>query len=89
MYAHPAIQEACVIGVEDAYRGESVKAFVVLKSAAAGTVSEQDVVAWCRENMAAYKVPHVVEFREALPKSGAGKLMWRTLQDEERARHGA
>jgi fatty-acyl-CoA synthase len=88
MYAHPAIQEACVIGVEDAYRGESVKAFVVLKPAALGTVSEQDIVAWCRENMAAYKVPHVVEFRDALPKSGAGKLMWRTLQDEERARHG-
>jgi fatty-acyl-CoA synthase len=86
MYAHPAIQEACVIGVADAYRGETVKAFVVLKPASRGRVGEADIVAWCRENMAAYKAPQFVEFRDSLPKSGAGKLMWRHLQEEERAK---
>jgi fatty-acyl-CoA synthase len=89
MYAHPAIQEACVIGIEDPYRGESVKAFVVLKPASRGGVTDAEIIAWCRANMAAYKVPQQIEFRDALPKSGAGKLLWRVLQDEEQARHGA
>jgi fatty-acyl-CoA synthase len=84
MYAHPDIQEACVIGVNDAYRGETVKAFVVLKAASKGNVQEADIIGWCKANMAAYKVPQIVEFRDSLPKSGAGKLMWRQLQDEER-----
>ncbi|MEP7083248.1 MAG: long-chain fatty acid--CoA ligase [Betaproteobacteria bacterium] len=88
MYAHPAIHEACVIGVTDPYRGETVKAFVVLKPAAKGTVSEQQVIAWCKDNMAAFKAPQIVEFRDALPKSGTGKLMWRELQDEERRKAG-
>ena len=83
MYAHPAIQEACVIGVSDAYRGETVKAFVVLKAASRGNVSEADIIDWCKANMAAYKAPQFVEFRESLPKSAAGKLMWRTLQESE------
>ncbi|MEO7762034.1 MAG: AMP-binding protein, partial [Casimicrobiaceae bacterium] len=83
MYAHPAIQEACVIGVNDAYRGESVKAFVVLKAPARGTVTEAQIVAWCKASMAAYKAPKYVEFRDSLPKSAAGKLMWRTLQEQE------
>ena len=86
MYAHPAIQEACVIGVSDAYRGETVKAFVVLKAASRGAVREDEIVAWCKASMAAYKAPQIVEFRDSLPKSGAGKLMWRQLQDEERNR---
>ena len=86
MYSHPAIQEACVIGVSDAYRGESVKAFVVVRASHRGQVSEADVVAWCRANMAVYKAPAIVEFRDSLPKSGAGKLLWRELQDEERQR---
>ena len=86
MYAHPEIQEACVVGVPDPYRGESVKAFVVLKPAGRGVIQEADVIGWCKANMAAYKVPQSVEFRDSLPRSGAGKLMWRQLQDEERAR---
>ena len=48
-----------------------------------GQVSEQDIVAWCRDNMAVYKAPRVVQFVEALPKSGSGKVMWRTLQEAE------
>ena len=75
-----------MIGVADPYRGESVKAFVVLKAASRGTVQASDIIGWCKANMAAYKVPQSVEFRDTLPKSGAGKLMWRQLQDEERAR---
>ena len=83
MYRHPAIQEACVISTPDSYRGESVKAVVVLRSTHKDLVTEQGIVDWCRENMAVYKVPRVVQFAEALPKSGAGKVMWRTLQEAE------
>lgn len=83
MYQHPAIAEACVIATHDAYRGESVKAVVVLRETAVGSVSEADIVAWCREHMAVYKAPRVVQFASSLPKSGSGKLMWRTLQEAE------
>lgn len=86
MFRHPAIQEACVISTRDSYRGESVKAVVVLRASHRGQVTEQDIVAWCRDNMAVYKVPRVVEFAEALPKSGSGKVMWRALQEAEQAR---
>jgi len=83
MFRHPAIQEACVIGFKDAYRGESVKAVVVLRASHQGQVSEQDIIDWCREHMAAYKVPRVVQFVPSLPKSGTGKVMWRALQEAE------
>jgi fatty-acyl-CoA synthase len=83
MFRHPAIQEACVIPTQDAYRGESVKAVVVLRTAQRGQVSEQDIIDWCRDNMAVYKVPRVVQFVDALPKSGSGKVMWRLLQEAE------
>lgn len=83
MFRHPAIQEACVISTHDAYRGESVKAVVVLRAAARGTVSEEDIINWCKEHMAAYKYPRVVQFVEVLPKSGSGKVMWRSLQEAE------
>jgi fatty-acyl-CoA synthase len=83
MYRHPAIQEACIISTPDSYRGESVKAVVVLRSTHKDLVTEQSIVDWCRENMAVYKVPRVVQFVDALPKSGAGKVMWRILQESE------
>ena len=86
MFRHPAIQEACIIATQDAYRGESVKAMVVLRATHKGQVSAQDIIAWCRENMAVYKVPREVAFMDALPKSGAGKVMWRLLQEQERER---
>jgi fatty-acyl-CoA synthase len=84
MFRHPAIQEACIISAKDAYRGETVKAVVVLRASHRGRVSEQDIIGWCRENMAVYKVPRIVQFADALPKSGSGKVMWRTLQEAER-----
>ena len=85
MYEHPAIHEACVIAVPDGRRGESVKALVVLKPQERGRVGEEDVVAWCRERMAVYKAPRVVEFLDSLPKSGTGKILWRELQEAHRA----
>ncbi|BEP51529.1 MULTISPECIES: long-chain-fatty-acid--CoA ligase [Variovorax] len=85
MYEHPAIHEACVIAVPDGRRGESVKALVVLKPQERGRVAEEDIVAWCRERMAVYKAPRVVEFLESLPKSGTGKILWRELQEAHRA----
>jgi fatty-acyl-CoA synthase len=83
MYRHPAIQEACIIATQDSYRGESVKAVVVLRSTHQDLVTEQDIMDWCRENMAVYKVPRQVQFVQTLPKSGTGKVMWRTLQEAE------
>ena len=85
MFRHPAIQEACVISAKDSYRGETVKAVVVLRASHKGQVSEQDIIDWCRENMAVYKVPRIVQFADALPKSGSGKVMWRALQEAEGA----
>jgi fatty-acyl-CoA synthase len=85
MYQHPAILEACVIGSKDAHRGETVKAVIVPRADWRGRIDAQTIIDWCRENMAAYKCPRIVEFVEALPKSGAGKIMWRELQDREAA----
>jgi fatty-acyl-CoA synthase len=85
MFRHPAIQEACVIATRDAYRGESVKAVVVLRPAHKDT-TEQQIIDWCRDNMAVYKIPRAVQFAEALPKSGSGKVMWRLLQEAENER---
>lgn len=85
LYKHPAVQEACIISTKDAYRGESVKAVVVLRAEARGQTSEADIIAWSRDHMAAYKVPRAVSFVDALPKSGSGKVMWRLLQDQEQS----
>jgi fatty-acyl-CoA synthase len=86
LYRHPAVQEACIIAARDAYRGETVKAVVVLRAEARGKTGAEDIIAWAREHMAAYKVPKIVDFVDALPKSGSGKVMWRLLQDQEAAR---
>ncbi|MED5618681.1 long-chain fatty acid--CoA ligase [Ideonella sp. BN130291] len=85
LFKCPLVQEACIIGAKDAYRGETVKAVVVLRAEAKGKATEQDIIDWSREHMAAYKVPRIVEFVDALPKSGSGKVMWRLLQDQEAA----
>ena len=81
LYHHPAIQEACVVGVQDERRGETVKAFVVLKPEHRGSLTEEALLHWAHEHMAAYKAPRIVTFTDSLPKSGAGKILWRQLQD--------
>ena len=85
MYQHPAVLEACVIGIKDARRGETVKALVVPRPEWRGRVTEQALSEWCRENMAAYKVPRIIALVEQLPKSGSGKIQWRELQEREAA----
>jgi fatty-acyl-CoA synthase len=85
MYQHPAIEEACIVGTRDAHRGETVKAVIVLKADFRGKIGAQAIIDWARQNMAAYKAPRIVEFVDALPKSGSGKIMWRELQEKENA----
>jgi fatty-acyl-CoA synthase len=85
MYQHAAVLEACVIGAPDVHRGETVKALIVLRPEWRGRVTEQEIISWCREKMAAYKVPRIVAFVDALPKSGSGKIQWRELQEREMA----
>jgi fatty-acyl-CoA synthase len=85
MYEHPAVAEACVIGTKDAHRGETVKALVVLRSEWRGRIDALEIIDWCRQTMAAYKVPRIIVLVEALPKSGSGKIQWRELQNLENA----
>jgi long-chain acyl-CoA synthetase len=77
LYKHPAVQEAGVVGISDEYRGETVKAFVVLKEGMTST--EEEIIAFCREHLAKYKVPTSVEFRTELPLSALGKVLRREL----------
>jgi fatty-acyl-CoA synthase len=86
LHRHPAVQEACVIASRDPYRGESVKAVIVLRQSHLGQVQPEDIMAWAREHMAVYKYPRAVEFVQALPRNASGKVMWRTLQAEQDAR---
>ncbi len=85
--AHAAVLEAATIGIPDEKRGETVKSFVVLKPGA--TASADDLVAHCRESLAAYKVPRFIEFRDGLPKSTVLKILRRELRDEEMAKVAA
>lgn len=88
LFKHPAVAEACVIGISDAYRGESVKAVIVLRQDLAEPVTKESIIAWCREHMSAYKVPREIEFADGLPKSGSGKVLWRILQARETQQAG-
>jgi long-chain acyl-CoA synthetase len=81
LFEHPKVREAAVVGVTDPRRGETVKTFVVLKEGQ--TATEEEIIAFCRERLAAYKVPRIVEFRADLPKSMIGKVLRRTLREEE------
>ncbi len=84
LYQHPKVAEAVSAGVPDAYRGETVKAFIVLKPGVEAT--EKEIIAFCKEKLAAYKVPKMVEFRKELPKSAVGKILRKILREEELAK---
>jgi long-chain acyl-CoA synthetase len=81
IYSHPAVQMVAVVGVEDAYRGEAVKAFIVLKEEYRQPLGEAELLAFCQERLLPYKVPRLVEFRDELPLSAAGKMLRRVLRD--------
>jgi long-chain acyl-CoA synthetase len=82
---HPTVVGACVVGVPDPKVGERIKAMVVLKEDARG-VDSTELLKWCRERLAPYKIPQYIEFRDMLPKSKVGKLLRREIRDEERRR---
>jgi long-chain acyl-CoA synthetase len=84
LFQHPKIQEAVSVGIADKYRGETVKAFIVLKPGEKAT--EEEIISFCKEKLAAYKVPKLVEFRDALPKSAIGKILRKVLRAEEEAK---
>ena len=84
LYQHPKVSEAVTVGVPDEYRGETVKAFIVTKPGEA--LTEKEIIDFCRTKLAAYKVPKLIEFRESIPKSAVGKILRKTLQDEEKAK---
>lgn len=86
LYRHPAVKEVAVIGVPDPYRGENIKAFIILKPEYKNKVKEEEIIAWCKGKMAAYKHPRIVEFVEELPKTSSGKVLKRVLRENELAR---
>ncbi|MCG8401196.1 MAG: long-chain fatty acid--CoA ligase [Firmicutes bacterium] len=84
LYEHPKVKEAVVAGVPDAYHGEALKAYCVLKEGE--TATDKDIMEFCKQNLAKYKVPRVVEFRDELPKTMVGKILRRVLVEEEKAK---
>lgn len=86
LFEHPKILEACAIGIPDSYRGETVKAFVVLKPGE--TMTAEEVIEYCKEKLAKYKVPTAIEFIDSLPKSGVGKILRKELRAMELAKMG-
>jgi long-chain acyl-CoA synthetase len=87
LFEHPKVQEAIVAGVPHPTRGETVKAYVVLKPGE--TATEKEIILFCKERLAPYKVPKMVEFRTELPKSMVGKFLRRVLVEEEKAKIAA
>jgi acyl-CoA synthetase (AMP-forming)/AMP-acid ligase II len=83
LYAHPAIEELAVIGIPDPYRGENIKAFIILRPQYRGKVKEEEITAWAKEKMSAYKCPRIVEFVDDLPKTASGKILKRLLRERE------
>jgi long-chain acyl-CoA synthetase len=84
LFQHPKVLDAVSIGIADPYRGETVKAYIVLKPGE--TATQEEIIAFCREKLAAYKVPKLVEFRDSLPKSAIGKVLRKILRAEEEAK---
>jgi long-chain acyl-CoA synthetase len=88
LFAHPAVQEASVIGVPHPLRGDdTLTAFVVLKEGQQVTADE--LKEYCKKNVAPFKVPRVIEFRKELPKTQVGKVLRRVLMDEQKAKQAA
>ncbi|TCP66455.1 long-chain-fatty-acid--CoA ligase [Baia soyae] len=85
LFEHPAIQEAAVVGVPHPYRGETVKAFIVLKPGV--KLTEKELDQYCREKLAKYKIPRLYEFRDELPKTFVGKVLRRVLQEQEKKKY--
>jgi long-chain acyl-CoA synthetase len=85
LFQHPKVADAVSLGISDKYRGETIKACVVLK--AGESASEEEIITFCREKLAAYKVPKIVEFRQDLPKSAVGKVLRKILRQEEEAKN--
>ena len=81
LYQHPKVADAVTVGVPDPYRGETIKAFIVLKQGQ--TATEAEIIKFCKEKLAPYKVPKLVEFRNSIPKSAVGKILRKILRDEE------
>ncbi len=84
LHRHPKVKDAVAVGIPDEYRGETVKAFIVPKDGE--MISEEEIVAFCKEKLVAYKVPKIVEFRESLPESAVGKILRKALREEEIAK---
>ena len=82
LFEHPKILEACTIGVPDKYRGEAPKSYVVLKEGQ--TLTPEEIIEFCRERLAAYKVPKQIEFIDSLPKTAVGKILRRELKELDR-----
>ncbi len=83
LYEHPAVQECAVIGVKDSIKGEDIMAHIILKNEYKGKITEQEIIDWTKENMAAYKYPRKVKFVRSLPKSAIGKILRRVLREKE------
>ena len=86
LYKHPAVQQACVVGVPDSRRGETVKAFIILNDQYKGEIAETEIIEWSKQQMAAYKYPRIIEFRDTFPTTSSGKILWRKMQAAERER---
>lgn len=84
LYQHPKIADAVAVGIADEYRGETIKAYVVLKEGE--TCTDEEIIGFCRQKLAAYKAPKLVEFRRELPKSAVGKILRKVLRQEEEAK---
>jgi long-chain acyl-CoA synthetase len=84
LHQHPKVKMAISVGIPDKYRGETVKAYVVLREGE--KASQEEIIAFCKNKLTAYKVPKIVEFRDSLPQSSVGKILRKTLRDEEMAK---
>jgi len=82
LFQHPKILEACTIGVPDAYRGQAPKAFVVVKPGE--QLTKEEIIAYCKEKLAPYKVPKDIEFIDTLPKSAIGKILRKEVRELEK-----